>query len=61
MEVKDIKNKELREKALYYQRIHWEGDDDWDGRLITAFKWDKTEEGSLFWGKLDRGQITEYE
>ena len=55
MEVKDIKNKELREKALYYQRIHWRVNG-WNGMLSSAFYWWKTEEGSDFWGKVDRGE-----
>ena len=61
MKIRDIKDNELRERAIRcsveYDGVPWR-DDFLDCYLSVAFDWWETEEGHQFWKDVDSGLIT---
>ena len=62
MKIRDIKDNELKAKAIRYaverDNVSWR-EDFLDCDLDVAFTWYKTEEGGNFWAEVDNGTITE--
>jgi len=62
MRIKDIKDNDLRAKAIRYS-VEYDGvswrEDFLDCYLSVAFDWSETEEGHQFWSLVNYGEITE--
>ena len=62
MKIRDIKDNDLKAKAIRYS-VEYDGapwrEDFLDCDLKSAFLWYKTEEGGSFWEEVDNGTITE--